>query len=182
MIFIHLAEGFEEIEAITIADVLRRGMVDAKLVSMTEDKIVTGSHGIKVEADILFCNADYEGCQMIILPGGMPGTKKLGDNQKLIDIIIKFNNEGKWIGAICAAPMVLAIAGIIQGRKATIYPGMEQHLVKAEISVENVVVDGNVITSRGPGTAMDFSLKVLEIMKGKEISEKIRKGLILNEE
>ena len=179
MIYVHLAEGFEEIEAVTILDILRRGKLQAEFVSMTGDKLVTGAHGIRVEADQLFEAVDYGQCRMIVLPGGMPGTKNLAENPALRKRIIDFAVQDKFLAAICAAPMVLGRAGILEGRKATIFPGMEGEIAMANFSSDRVVVDGNLITSRGPGTAAEFSLKLLELMAGKDVSEQIRKGLVL---
>ena len=122
MIFIHLAEGFEEIEAITAADVLRRAGLDTRLVSVTGNRAVTGTHGIVLEADMLFEEADYSECNMIVLPGGLPGAYNLRDHQGLEKKIKEFASEGKGIAAICAAPLVLGAHGILEGKKATIYP------------------------------------------------------------
>lgn len=179
MVFVHLAQGFEEIEAVSILDILRRGGVQVMSVSMTEEKIVRGAHGISLEADILFDEADYKECRMIVLPGGMPGTKNLQKNENLMEIIKEFNIQGKYLAAICAAPMVFGAAGILDGKTATIYPGMEAYLNNARPTVEKVAIDGNIITSRGPGTAMEFALTLVELLAGKQASDKLRKDLVL---
>ena len=179
MLFVHLAEGFEEIEAITIVDVLRRAGIEVNTVLITNNKAVTGSHNITVLADILFEDANYTNCEMIILPGGMPGTTNLAGHEGLIKHIQFFANNGKWIAAICAAPMVLGTLLLLTGKQATIYPGMELHLLGAKHSSEKVVVDEKIITSKGPGTAMDFALKLVEVFKGDQTVNSLRKAMIL---
>ena len=180
MVYIHLASGFEEVEALTAADLLRRAGADAMLVSVTGEKTVAGAHGLRIEADLLFEDADYAGCDMIVLPGGMPGTKNLAAHRGLCDIIREFDRRGKLIGAICAAPMILGELGLLKGRKATIYPGMEEFLRGAARSEEKVVTDGNIITSMGPGTAMDFGLALVERICGRSKAENLREDLIFN--
>lgn len=179
MVYIHLANGFEEIEAVTIVDILRRAEVQASFVSVEKEKSVRGTHGILIEADVTFEMADYDLCDMIVLPGGMPGTKNLAGNERLLIKIKEFNKQGKYLAAICAAPMVFAAATILNGKNATIYPGMEAYLEGAKLSTNKVVVDGNIITSRGPGTSMEFALKIVEILKGETVSEKLRKDLVI---
>lgn len=179
MVFVHLAEGFEELEAITIVDVLRRAGIEVITVSITKDKAVTGSHNITIMADILYENANYTNCEMIVLPGGMPGTTNLAKHVGLLKYIKDFADDDKWIAAICAAPMVLGNLSILRGKYATIYPGMELHLVGAKLSSEKVVVDGKIITSKGPGTAMDFALKLVEVLKGDQIVYSLRKAMVL---
>ena len=179
MVYVHLADGFEEIEAVTIVDILRRGGIKAYFVSMEKEKLVRGSHGILVEADSTFETADYSLCEMIALPGGMPGTTNLASNKELLKKIKEFNEQGKYLAAVCAAPMVFGEANILNGKNATIYPGMEAKLKGAKISSDKVVVDGTIITSRGPGTSMEFALTIVEILVGTTVSDKLRKGLIL---
>ena len=171
MVFIHLAEGFEEVEALTAVDVLRRAGVDAKTVSVTGNKMVTGTHGIPVEADLLFEEADYGSCEMIVLPGGLPGATNLGSHAGLTDQIKAFAAAGKKVAAICAAPMVLSQCGILEGKEATIYPGMEEELAGAKATGANVTVCGNIITGKGPALAMEFALALTEALKGKEVRE-----------
>jgi len=178
-ITVHLAEGFEEIEAVTIVDVLRRGGIQASFVSMEKEKTVRGAHGILIEADITFEMADYALCNMIVLPGGMPGTKHLAENEGLMIKIKEFDKQGKYLAAVCAAPMVFGAANILNGKNATIYPGMEAYLKGAKLSTNKVVVDGNVITSRGPGTAMEFALTIVGTLVGQAVSDKLRKDLII---
>ncbi len=175
MIYVHLADGFEEIEAITVTDVLRRAGAEVCTVSVSGKLEVRGTHGIEVRADIPFDKADYESCEMLVLPGGMPGTTNLLEHEGLMHEIRKAAGEGKWVCAICAAPMVLAAAGVLDGRQATIYPGMENYIACAKASNEPVVRDGNIITSKAPGTAMKFALALVEALYGREKAERIGK-------
>ena len=179
MIYVHLATGFEEVEAVTIADVLRRAGLTAALVSITGDKAVTGAHGITVTADMLYEEADYEACEMIVLPGGMPGTANLGAHEGLVKHIRCFAENDKYVAAICAAPMVLGAAGVLDGKKATIYPGMEDKLGGGRHKKDPVVIDGKLITSMGPGTAMLFALELVRQLAAKEICEQVKKGLLV---
>ncbi len=176
-VYVFLAEGFEEMEAVTPVDLLRRvpeGVVDIKLVSVTGDKAVTGAHGITYMADLLFEEIEDD-ADMLVLPGGMPGTTNLMAHEGLAELLVKHYNERKWVAAICAAPMVLGALGIVMGRWATIYPGMEEYLVGADISKEEVCVSGNVITSKAPGTAVPFALKLIEILVSESYAEQHQK-------
>jgi len=179
MIFVHLADGFEEIEAITVTDILRRANLDARFVSVDSDKRVKGAHGIIVEADLTFDEADYEKCDMIVLPGGLPGANNLRDHKGLAKKILLFAEEEKGLAAICAAPMVLGSLGVLAGRKAVIYPGMEEELKNAEVISFPVVRDRNIITSQGPGTAMKFAVAIVKYFKGEEAGEELEKDLLM---
>lgn len=179
MVYVHLAQGFEEVEALTCVDLLRRVDIEAYMVSMTGEEIVKSVRGIGILTDLLFEEADYDKCDMIILPGGMPGAKNLEEHSELVEQIVRFAETGKWIAAICAAPMVLGHNRILEGKNATIFPGMENHLIGANCSQDRVVIDGNVITSKGPGTAMEFALAIVGVLKGKETADKLRKNLVL---
>lgn len=179
MIYLHLAKGFEEIEAVTVADVLRRGGVAVQMVSMEPTLEIAGSHQIMVKADIMFHDADYDTCEMMILPGGMPGTNNLMNHRELMETLVRFASEGKPIAAICAAPMIFGRTGLAAGRKATIFPGMENELKGATLSTDNVVIDGNMITSKGPATAMAFGLALVGYLKGPSIQEKLKGDLLL---
>ena len=180
MVYVHLATGFEEIEALTIVDLLRRANIEVQTVSITGEKRVVGTHGVPVEADILYEEADYENCQMIVLPGGLPGAEHLGNHEGLTSHIRCFAENGKYLAAICAAPRVFGAQGVLEGKKATIYPGMEELLKGARPQSDLVVEDGTVITSRGPATAMPFALKLVEILKGKEVSSQLEQDLLWN--
>ena len=167
-VLIPLAEGFEEIEAISIVDVLRRAEINVTIVSVTGKIDVNGSHQIRIRADELFENINFSTMDMIVLPGGMPGSKNLNLHEGLKRKILEFNNAGKPIGAICAAPMVLGHLGLLRNRKSTCYPGFETYLTGAEITGDSTTLSGNIITGKGAGVAILFALKIVEMLKGRE--------------
>lgn len=174
---IFLTEGFEEIEALTTVDILRRGGVDVKTVSLVRTKIVEGGHGVPVVADLIFREAGFTTTDMLILPGG---TVKINEHDGLKEQVKAFYNGGKYIAAICAAPMVFGGLGILKGKKATCYPGFEQYLEGAILETDKaVIVEDKVITGRGPGLTFDFALQLLEILEGKEKRDEVAKGLLL---
>ena len=177
---VFLAEGFEEVEGLTVVDLLRRAGEEVLMVSIGTSLEVTGSHGIKVSADRLFEEADYSDADMLVLPGGMPGTLHLGEHKGLTELLIKFNEAGKKVAAICAAPSVLGENGILEGKHAVSYPGFEEKLTGASVSYDNVVTDGNVITSRGMGTVIDFGLAIVSYFGSEELVEDVRKHLVYN--
>jgi 4-methyl-5(b-hydroxyethyl)-thiazole monophosphate biosynthesis len=171
-----LADGFEEIEAITCIDILRRAEMDVAVLGLNEVE-VRGSRNIMVKADLLF--DDYNGqFDAVVLPGGIPGTNNLAQSQGLLTLIKEANQIGKICAAICAAPTVLAKAGILTGKKATCYPGHEGRLSGAQIVNEPVVTDGNIITSRAVGTTIPFALKLVEALAGEEIAKKISSAIL----
>ena len=176
---IYLAEGFEEIEAITVVDVLRRAEIDARMISITGSKDVKGAHGIMVTADEVFENADNKGIDMIVLPGGMPGTRYLGEHEGLKKILMDFAGKNKFIAAICAAPSVFGKLGLLNEKKAICYPGFEDQLKGCQVTDKTVVQDGNIITSKGPGTAIYFALKLVEVLKDSDTAEGLKKGMIV---
>lgn len=178
-VYLHLADGFEEIEAIAVVDVLRRAKIKVNIVSITGSKSVKGTHDVTVIADTLFEDADYSSADMIILPGGMPGTLNLGNHKGLVEKILEFHKAGKWIAAICAAPSILGKLGLLEGKEATCYPGMDNYLKGALYKEEPVVVSDKVVTSRGPSTALDFALELVKIIKGDELAEQLRKGMLI---
>lgn len=180
MVYVHLATGFEEIEALTVIDLLRRAGIDVKSVSITGSKRVVGTHDIPVEADILFEEADYEMCNMIVLPGGLPGADYLGEHDGLAKQIRYFAENDRYLAAICAAPQVFGAQGVIEGKNATIYPGMEECLKGAHPQDDIVVRDGNIITSMGPATAMPFAMKLIEVLKGKAAVDSVANELLWN--
>lgn len=179
-IAVHLAEGFEEIEAVSIIDVLRRAEFEVTIVSVTEKLEVTGSHSIKIEADHLFESVNYEQIDMIVLPGGMPGSSNLNEHLGLREQILNFNESGKQLGAICAAPLVFGNLGILKTKKATCYPGFENQLHGAVVTGDNVVVTENIVTGKGAGVAIEFALAIVEKYKGKEFAEELGKKMIAN--
>ena len=177
-VYVFLADGFEEIEGLTVVDLLRRANISTEMVSVTEKKQVMGSHGIEVTADSLFEECEYEGAAALVLPGGMPGTLNLGNHEGLCELLKKQYEEEKMIAAICAAPSVFGQLGLLEGRVATCYPGFEEKLNGAIVCSTKVAVDGHVITSKGLGTAIDFSLKLIELLADKETADKIGAGII----
>ena len=172
-----LATGYEEGESLFAADILRRAGFEADLISTTKELWVTGAHGIKVEADRLLDESAYH-YDMVILPGGMPGAVNLRDNPRVIDLIRYFDKEHKYIGAICAAPIVLHAAGILAGRKMTSYPGekYESLFTEAVYCQERVVVDDRLITSRGPATTLPFAYTIVELLGGD--STPLKRGML----
>lgn len=178
MNYVLLAEGFEEVEAITIVDVLRRAQIEVTTVGIGS-KTITGTHGIPVVADMCSCEAKAEGLDMVILPGGMPGTTNLGESDKVAQYVDYCVKNDKYVCAICAAPMVLGKLGVLEGKNAVCYPGCEGGLTGANIVKEAVVVDGKVVTSMGPGTATEFALKIVELVKGKAVSDQVRSDMLL---
>ncbi len=175
-VFVPLAEGFEEIEAITVIDVLRRAGIRVDTAG-APGVVVTGAHGVKVWTDKKLNDIQPEEYDGIILPGGDPGYKNLARMTNLTEWIKKMNEQKKLIAAICASPLILARAGILENRKATIYPGMETEIPYPR--GDRVVIDGNIITSQGPGTAMEFALKIVEMLVGGKKAAELRKALVV---
>ncbi len=175
---IFLAEGFEEIEALTVVDLLRRAEIQIDMVSITGNKQVTGAHGITVQADMLFEQADVANADALVLPGGMPGTRNLEAYEPLIAALKQANQEGKVIGAICAAPLVLGVNHLLDGKKASCYPGFEKELLGAKVSFDAVSKDGNIITSRGMGTAIAFASEIIATLLDEKTAQDIEKSII----
>lgn len=169
MIYVFLADGFEEIEALGTVDILRRSELDVKTVSITDSLVVSGAHGITVNADILIKDVDNDNIDAIVLPGGLPGADNLEKCEPLTSLLKEKALDGKIIAAICAAPKILGVLGLLSGVKATCYPGYEAKLVGAITKRKNVVVDKNFITSKGAGTTHEFSLAIATAL-GKGIS------------
>jgi len=180
MIYVFLAEGFEEVEALTPVDMLRRSGKQVVTVGVG-DSIIRGSHGIPVVADTIAQEAVLdENLEMIVLPGGMPGTLNLEKSEYVQKAIDYCAEHGKYIGAICAGPSILGHKGLLRGRKAVCYTGFESQLEGAETSEKPVETDGIFITSRGAGTAMEFALKLVEKAVSKEESERQRSAVLCN--
>ena len=179
-IAVHLAEGFEEIEATSIIDVLRRAEFKVNIVSITGTVEVKGSHEITILADSLFEDVDYSNIDMIVLPGGMPGAANLKAHSGLREEILNFNDMGKPLGAICAAPMVIGNLGILKDKNATCYPGFEDELHGAVITGNDVELAGNVVTGKGAGVAIKFALKIVEMIRGKKEADELAKKMIVN--
>jgi len=177
MVNVYLAEGFEEVEAISVIDMLRRAEIQVTTISI-DKKLVKGAHNIIVEADMVLGQENE--CDMIFLPGGMPGVTNLFKCEALKDIVVKQNSEGKFIAAICAAPMILGQLGLLEGKNVVSYPGFEEYLKGGNVLFDNVCRDGNIITSRGAGTALEFSYELIKILKNAETAAKIKEGIIDN--
>ena len=177
MVYVFLANGCEEIEALAPVDMLRRGGVEVTTVGVT-GKTVTGSHNISVNTDISLEEVNLNDIEAIVLPGGMPGTLNLKKSERVREILCRGNEKGKLLGAICAAPIVFGACDILKGKKATCYPGFEKELTGAEATTNPVVVDGNIVTSRGVGTALDFGLTLLGILTDEENSKKIKESIL----
>ncbi|MGI6047115.1 MAG: DJ-1 family glyoxalase III [Petrimonas sp.] len=174
-----LANGFEEIEALGTIDILRRAQIPLKTVSITNDRNVTGAHDITVLADITFSELNFSDVDVLILPGGMPGAKNLNEHEELKKRVKEFAEKGKNVAAICAAPMVLGGLGLLDGKKATCYPGFESELVGAKVTGEKVAVDENIITGKGPGFVFDFALQLVETIAGADIRKEVQNGLLV---
>ena len=168
-----LANGFEEIEALTVVDVMRRANITCHMVGF-EDK-VTGSHAIQVQADRVF-DGNLSEYDMIVLPGGMPGSAHLRDNESLISELQKCNQGGKKLAAICAAPIALNRAGLLEGKNFTCYDGVQEQIANGHYQKETVVVDGNIITSRGPATALAFAYHLVDTLGGD--AKSLRNGML----
>lgn len=178
MIGVFLATGFEECEALLVVDIARRAGLDLKTVSVTGEKEVTSSHNVTVIADLLLGEVDFKEMDMIVLPGGMPGTKNLEACETLMEQVEAFYKDGKCISAICAAPSIFGHKGFLKGRNAVSYPEFESHLEGAEVSRNSVEVSEHVTTSRGLGTAIDFGLAIVERYKGKAEADRIAKAIV----
>lgn len=177
-ICVFLAEGMEEIEALTVVDICRRAQIDTKTVSITDDRMVTSSHGISVQADMVLSEVEFDEIDMIVLPGGMPGTLNLEACGPLMEKVEEFDKAGKYIAAICAAPSIFGHKGILENKRACCYPSFEDHLTKAEVTRNPVEVSGHVITSRGMGTAIDFALSIVVCVKGQQCADSIKEAII----
>ena len=178
-VYILLANGFEEIEGLTCVDLMRRAGIEIEMASITGSLTVKGARGITVTADSQLQDIADDGA-MVILPGGMPGTNYLKESKPVRDMVTAYYESGRYVAAICAAPTVFGDMGILRGKKATCYPGMEAGLIGAEWpgETETVVVDGNIITSRGLGTAIDFALKLIELLIDKDKADAIAKSVV----
>ncbi|MDP4276442.1 MAG: DJ-1/PfpI family protein [Bacteroidota bacterium] len=178
-LFLFLAPGFEEIEAITTIDVLRRARLNVISVSLAGDLYVTGAHGISIVADVLYPDADLTDATMLILPGGMPGTNNLNVHEGLKKALKSHAEAGKPLAAICAAPLILGQLGLLEGKEATCYPGYESHLHGAILSKKPVVQDGVIITANGPGAAFKFSLQIVQYFSDSILASELSKNMML---
>jgi len=173
--------GFEEIEGLTVVDILRRQGIETDMVSVMEDKVVTGSHQIPIVTDRLIDEVDFDSVDMLVLPGGLAGTKNLEKCDKLMEQVDAFVKAEKAVCAICAAPSILGHRGHLKGKKAIVYPGFEEQLTGAEIVYEPAVRDGNIITGRGMGCAIEFALKIVEYLADEEAARAMAKKIVYGE-
>ncbi len=181
MITVFLANGFEEVEAITPVDIMRRAGLDVRTVSIYDSPMVTGAHKVPIQADMVFCQVDFSQVDLIVLPGGLPGSTNLDACEPLCQAIKKHTEGGKPVAAICAAPLVLGHLGLLVGRKATCYPGVEPELAGATCTGAMVEVDGNIITGKGPAAAFEFGYTLVEQLKSPEATLLLRDGMLYSQ-
>lgn len=178
MIYAFLADGLEEVEALGVIDVCRRAGIEVVTVSIMPTNTVNGAHGIKIIADTMFADNDYTNADMLFLPGGMPGAKNLNDCAPLTAAIMQHYNAGKPLAAICAAPMVYGNLGILNGKKATCYPGFEQYLTGCEYTGALTEHDGQFFTGKGPAAALQLGYDIVEHFCGKDVAEGLKEGMM----
>lgn len=177
-IAVFFADGYEEIEALTVVDLTRRAGIETWMVSITEERKATGSHGIEVTMDKVLTEVDFEEVEMIVLPGGMPGTLHLEACEPLMEKVKEFDAKGKFISAICAAPTIFGHLGLLKEKKACCYPGMEEGLEKAEVVYDSTALADHILTSRGMGTAIDFGLEIIARFQGREAAQEMAKKIV----
>lgn len=173
-VYVFLANGFEDIEALVPIDIFRRGGINVKTVSITGCETVESAHGVGIKTDMLFEAADLSDAGLLLLPGGMPGAANLNTHEGVKDALLAHAEQGKKIAAICAAPMVLGGLGLLQGKRATCYPGFEGYLEGAEYTQELVTVDGNITTAEGPAAALPFAYTLLAGIAGEETAHTLQ--------
>lgn len=179
-IYEFMANGTEEIEALGVVDVLRRGGMDVVTVSTTDDEFVTMSHGVVVKCDANINDVDMSDADMLLLPGGMPGASNLGAHPLVEKALLAQAEEGRYIGAICAAPYVLGDLGLLNGKRATCYPGFESHLAGATYTAELVTRDGNIVTGEGPGATLPYAYEILGLFAPEDVVEGLKEGMMFN--
>lgn len=175
-----IANGSEEIETLTVIDVLRRGGVDAKTVSITGSEYVECSHGVVIKCDTTIEAANLSDADFLLLPGGLPGATNLLEHEGVRKAIMRQATDGKKVGAICAAPMVLGDLGLLRGKKATCYPGFEKYMDGAEYTADIFTVDGNIITGCGPAATLPYSFAILEMLTDHDTGEGLKEGMMFN--
>lgn len=176
MIYAFFADGFEEIEAITPVDILKRAGFEVKTVGVTGD-IVTGAHKIPIKTDISLSEVDEKKAELLFLPGGMPGTTNLKNSKMLENIILNADKNGIYIAAICAAPMILGELNLLNGKKATCFPGFEAHLLGSTVCPDSVVSDKNIITAKGAGAAHKLGFKLVSLLKDQDSADKLSEAM-----
>lgn len=179
-VYAFLADGFEEVECLAVVDLLRRASIDVTMVSVKETKEVTGTHKITVLTDTLISDIDLDNADLLFLPGGVPGTPNLAASEKLCNALKNQISNGKRIAAICAAPSILGQLNLLEGKRATCYPGWESKLTGAAYTSDGVVTDGLITTARGMGYAVDLGLELISILADKQTSDKIKNGIQYN--
>lgn len=177
-VYAFLADGLEEIECLAVVDILRRAGVEVTMVSIMGGLEVTGAHGIRIGCDRLIGEIDFDAADVLFLPGGLPGTTYLSECALLTNNVVRFFEEGKRIAAICAAPSIFGTLGLLQGKRATCYPGFEDKLKGAVVTGEPVVTDGNVTTAKGMGAAFDLGLELVSLLVDEETAEKLGKAIM----
>lgn len=178
MVYIFLAEGFETVEAMTPIDMCRRAGIDIKTVSITSDLTVKSSHNIPIVTDINISEVDFENADMLILPGGMPGTINLENCEILMEAVKKQYAKGGKISAICAAPRIFGSLGLLAEKRACVYPGMEDYLRGAHVEYNKVSTDGNIITARGMGCAIEFGAAIITALKSEDEAKKVLDAIV----
>lgn len=181
MIYLFFATGTEELEALGTADIIRRAGLDLQIVSITGKRIVTGAHGIRIETDALLEDVQFFDADLLVLPGGMPGATNFAACEDLNERIRDHAYLGRPIAAICAAPLVLGRLGLLDGKRATCYPGFESELTGATCTGTLVEVDGQFITGKGPGAVFEFGYAIVEMMKDKATADALRQGMLWSE-
>ncbi|MCR5691002.1 MAG: DJ-1/PfpI family protein [Eubacterium sp.] len=175
------AQGYETVEALMVVDLLRRGGVELDMVSITEEEFVASAQGVNIQMDMTLGEVDPMEYDAVILPGGMPGTNHLKESAAVEKLVLAMNEAGKIVSAICAAPGVLGKYGLLQGKKACSYPDHEVYLEGAKVVREPVAIDGNIITSRGLGTAMEFGFALLTALEGQPVTDQVKEAIIYQE-
>ncbi len=179
-VLVPLAQGCEELEAVTIIDLLVRAGMDVVTASLDDERLIRASRGVQLIAQTTLSTVEADVFDLIVLPGGLPGADYLAQDSRLISMLKDVAERGGWVAAVCAAPKVLAFSGLLEGKKATSYPGVLEDMSVERMTIVNaaVVVDGRVVTSRGPGTVMDFTLTLIEEMEGAEVRKTVEAGLV----
>lgn len=173
-----MGNGFEDIEAVAVVDILRRGGIDIKTVSVTGSEYVQTAHGMTLKTDMMFEESDFSDADLLMLPGGMaPGAASLNEHEGLTGLIVEHYNRGGKIAAICAAPFIFGRLGLLRGKRATCYPGFETYLEGAEYTAAPVTVDGNIITGKGPGATLIYALEILRQLTDATNADKVAKAM-----
>lgn len=181
MVYLFFATGTEELEALGTADIIRRAGIDLQIVSVTGERTVTGAHGINVETDALFEDVDFFDAELLVLPGGLPGATNFAAHSDLCERIRDHAYLGRPVAAICAAPLVLGRLGLLEGKRATCYPGFEGELAGATCTGALVEHDGQFITGKGPAAVFEFGYAIVEFMKDKATADALRQGMLWSE-